>query len=1610
MKRFIFSLSMVMATIASGCGISASAQTWGSIPAHTRSVAKDADQQRQVVENFHKIFGNRPAISPSAIETVNLEKSFDTEQMLVAQRPARVMHRSATDPKGNLYFVAPVSKIPGVPERWGAYGTIDPQTARLTTIYKSPNFLGSEQEYMSQSGVVRDNILYIPSFVENMIEKTYTIQWKRINILTGEALAPLDFGADTSAYLYSMTYDPTTDRIYGVSMDLSTAVGGKLIVVDCAAAPSNPADWKCEWRGGDFGGKEGNYLTGICYNPLTRKLIGIKDDYRLYEIDPVANTCVMVAEFDDASEFYTKGTAMNTTPLCYSPRDKAFVSIHNAFSDSGVVSTLYFIDAEEYTTSVCEDCEISPMAYIASLHCYDAFAPDKAPDAVENFTVSAVPGSVDFTYSFTVPTTTYDGLAIAAGQKVKVSVMLGTTEILAEEFEAGAQVERTYTGTTGDYSVTATPSIGGLEGPKQQAHIYLGNDNPLPPTGLKLDGYTLTWQAAEPKGAHGGYVQEDAIGYDIYLNARTKVNTEPVMATEFTLPEIAKLTRTKISVKSVANSMESEPSAELNVVYGPGMPMPVQITPTALQANLFEIYDANHNGKAGYRPADTRDMWAYASGIKPNKAETATVNAFFVTIENYATPLDEWLFLPATAFDDADKQYSMGFDYVNYYNNASHLDDLEIFIGKRADVKSMTSMIYSHEAQVHALPSHIQFNFVVPEAGDYIIGIHAKSGGTSNYRGVKIYNFNIEMNAEASANTPGAPTEVKISTNPEDPAQAFIDFIAPTVSALNTPLDPSVEVTVKAECEDLTASTTLLPGAEGRIVIGIPEDGVQNFVLTTSNESGRGLIRNFSAYVGQDAPSSPLNVKGTLARDNMSIKLTWDAPTTGLKGGYINPAELVYDIYSVNGIDITPLGSTSELEYTYTPAVESQARYYIGAVARNAKGMSRLENYVYEMLGRPHALPMYEKFTTPFAYGWSYNTNGSFGNAPWSHANSFDGMGIGNPKSADNAMFYSSCLDSKPTWSELIAQKASTKGVDEVAFNVTYWDYANACKMQLWGRNADQLDEQLVAEFEPKRNATGKWENWTVLLPKEYCNNDWIQLNLRAYHANPESLCIIDDYRISANIESDFKVNSVSGPYAVIVGESHTFTSSLTNSGTTSSRAEFKVELLGDDEVLAVETYKTNRIPAGETISLATRFEMKTEYLKCKKTQVRTTVTAASDEIAANNVAEIQFQLKDHVTPVITDLQGEWRDGDIQLTWSAPDATYGQGDEGFECMPAFERVDKIGAFRNIDLDGMNPYVLGMDVYRWAGDDQPSAWVVYDAAAKEAMDFDNLRPATGTQMIMARSIPETKDEYNNLIPHQASDWLVSPEIVGGSKVSFDMLCLINTNEYKETIELYYSTTDDTVDPAGITTDADGKRVCGSFKHLRNFTKSGVELWETCAATLPKDAKYFALVYRSIGQFGACIDDLQYTPTQLSQWEIRSYNVVHEDANGKRSVIEQDLADCQHRLPTPNDTAARTYYVTTNVTRDGVNVYTSPLSNGVRFEAGSGVEVVADAAAIAGGKQQIFFGGYAGQTAAVYSTDGKYLATVQIDADRYAYNISAGVYVIKVGKSITKVYVR
>ncbi|MDE7160917.1 MAG: hypothetical protein K2O24_08780 [Muribaculaceae bacterium] len=1467
-------------------------------------------------------------------------------------RPAKVAKRSAYNPVGTVYGVITAQMGEDSRPFWGLF---DLAEAIVNPVYTGSVYANSDYEL--QAGAVRDGILYIPDYHQNMVTNEVEIVWKRVNINTGDVLEPLSFGGDTNAYCYSLTYDSDNDRFVGLGMDIFTGAQGNLVIFDCKQTPMKPQLL------GNVGGREGDFMAGIAYNPADGMVYGLKDNGGFYMIDPDWMETTLVKRFDPDNEWFMIPQFPMSTPLVYSPRDKAFVTVCINYDTRRVV--LGFLDSETY--DAVEGYDLFPTSYVASLWCADKYAVDEAPDAPFLTDINFEGPSLSGTVTLTAPGTTFAGEP--ATGNIVLNLALNGETVYESTFAPAEQRVVSLDVKEGFYTANLTAwfeSDPKAVSPAATQLMYVGHDIPLAPAGLEYKDGVLSWNAVSGEGTHKGYVDAAAITYDVWMDG-VHQNAEPVSGTsmQITLPDSPRVV--DLTVTANANGKTSEHSAKLSKVLGHGMQLPAAFTPTEEEAALFTTFNAD---------GDEHEF---------NYVIYEGEGCFRVRTGYYYQKPNDWLFLPPVRIDDTQSLYKLALNYVNTYRQDNGYDDMEIWIGNDATPGAMSRMIYSHTARVTQTPLDIEAPFSVDAAGSYVIGIHACAdyNSSSQYRGVDIKNLSVSAIEGSSVKAP-ADAMVDLKGADKGELSADVTLTAPTTDITGAPLASGTPLSVKLTNGENSVSLSALPGETATGRIALSKNGFNEVVVTPSNSYGEGIPRIYRVFAGLDKPASPRALKSKVADDNMSLVLTWEAPDRGVNGGYVDPSALVYNVFIQGSAgNNTFIGTTSGTTFTYESTETNQSRPSFGITASNALGETSDPVYIADYIGRPHELPMNEEFNNAgFSYPglWWNDVNDSFG-AEWNSVNNLDGLGMGDPVFVDNGGL--SCVNlggAQRGRGKILASKFTTKNVPAAAVEIVYWDYPGAGDMELWVRSASNQEERKLASITPERSGAS-WKTWSVPLPAEMMEEGWVQANLVCSLSGSQN-CVMDAYRVVQNIEYDFKVLDLTAPYNVFVGETANCSVKTVNSGKEPMGATLVLDLLSDGNVVATQSWNIGRTAPGNTYERNFGFEMKTEYSGTKM-QVRATIESDDDQIQANNVEVTPFMLTDCVVPTVRDLAASASEnGKVNLTWSRPDTSYGDF-ESFEKIPTFGVTDVINGWLNVDRDGLPEFPI--EALRWEGDDKPCAWTVFDAEEKGTMSDERMAPRSGSQMLIARSVM-----YNEGVdePVQNSDWLISPEVVGGTVVDFWLNTI--SSQYSETVAIYYSTTD---------------RNPESFVKGRNFTKTGSESWEHVKWTLPEDAKYFALVYESWGTFAAMIDDITFTPAAKSQWTVNSYDIWHF-ADDQLSLVAEGVLTEGAEVDSRKDGL---YYVTVNADR-GEGVFASPLSNGV-FVASSGIEgVEAGDGVIGAGRGFIFIGGHAGERIEIYALDGRLVAAVANAADRETIDLPAGLYTVKAGRAAAKVLVK
>lgn len=128
------------------------------------------------------------------------------------------------------------------------------------------------------------------------------------------------------------------------------------------------------------------------------------------------------------------------------------------------------------------------------------------------------------------------------------------------------------------------------------------------------------------------------------------------------------------------------------------------------------------------------------------------------------------------------------------------------------------------------------------------------------------------------------------------------------------------------------------PGAQLSYTDNSAQQGNNTYkVIPYSTTGDNGLDVEGTVYCGVVVPELPTNVVLTL--DGDVATLTWDAPTQGEGGGYINPDGLIYTIYDTSYGEIIADGITGNSFSITVPIYEGmQYGFNLAIGVRNAAG------------------------------------------------------------------------------------------------------------------------------------------------------------------------------------------------------------------------------------------------------------------------------------------------------------------------------------------------------------------------------------------------------------------------------------------------------------------------------------------------------------------------------------------------------------------------------------------------------------------------------------------------------------------------------------------------
>ena len=316
--------------------------------------------------------------------------------------------------------------------------------------------------------------------------------------------------------------------------------------------------------------------------------------------------------------------------------------------------------------------------------------------------------------------------------------------------------------------------------------------------------------------------------------------------------------------------------------------------------------------------------------------------------------------------------------------------------------------------------------------------------------------------------------------------------------------------------------------------------------------------------------------------------------------------------------------------------------------------------------------------------------------------------------------------------------------------------------------------------------------------------------------------------------------------------------------------------------------------------------------------------------------------------------------------------------DGFESYEAFTITD-FGEWGLVDNDGSLTYTISNSESASGDYEYPNAG--YQMAFQilnpglAGIKGNLWTPYLGDQMAVCFAAAERDND----------DWLISPEVKGGSSVSFMAKTVVDAYGL-DRFYFCYSTEDE----PDITT----------FQRLGDVNVVPASEWTRFEFTLPADAKYFAINCVSSNTYALLVDEVSYESANADLLEFRGYNVYLDGVRINDQIVE----DNEFVDRNPQIEGEHIYNVTAIFDKGE-----SCLSNDYSFNLSGVNTLAADGMAVKAGRNCIIVTNAGGKEVTISAVNG--MVMFRQDVGDYArISLDPGIYMLRAGDRIVKIVVR
>lgn len=846
---------------------------------------------------------------------------------------------------------------------------------------------------------------------------------------------------------------------------------------------------------------------------------------------------------------------------------------------------------------------------------------------------------------------------------------------------------------------------------------------------------------------------------------------------------------------------------------------------------------------------------------------------------------DDWL-IPWAIRLEGGKYYYVSVDASLYADFGSHT--FEIKMGEYNDIPGLEVSVVPSTTISSIVPER-QGGWFHPEFdGLYYMGIHGTSSKTAS-EGNYLFIDNISCEAGRSGREPGEVTDIKFTPFSTGEPGATVSFRAPEAGVDGNPISGNVTVVVARNGATLR-TFTLTPGETASLDDSVPEATTYTYSFTCSNNDGTGIEYRVNKFIGLSVPMAPV-VTSIVEAGRNKVTLSWEAPTTDLRGEALDTETLRYNIYEVLDYsfqirETLYAGTDYTCDIDIPAGSQKMVTLAVSAVlGEDMESPKAVSDYV--ILGDPYKLPYICSFGENDTDDYIIGADGDEG-ISWRILDEFS-----DPQPQDDDHGYVAMIGTQyGQYGELTTGKLDFTDVkapylnfyvyayedDENELSVEVYDYETGSRTSVTKFPIYELSDIGWCEVKVPLSAfTGKIVR--VIIGAKILSHGYVPLDNIVVTSMPSvDLAVkVAGYTTHATLGETFGVDA----------DVSNFGSAVVNS--------FTATLLQNDKPIDSVTGGPIESFGVETVSFSGSFSADSP----DNSVFKVIVSAEDDENEANDTTEpfnIAFLAPTH--PAATNLKVAKEGNDVVLDWTAPDISKAAPEsetEDFESYPSF--TTELRNFTMIDAD--EGFVTGFsaDVDFPVKGTQQAYWT---QRCEEPFTF--LYTCDNSSLFCMASVNESRRPIRN------DDWLVSPLLYGGRQ-NISFMAVSQTIQYGyETFEVYASSTDNNIE---------------SFSKVMYETKAPQD-WKKYYVSLPEGTKYFAIRCTSNDCMLFTLDDITYIPAGIPRaLELEGYNVYRNGEQISTSLVK----DTNFRIPSINE--ADRFFVTA-VYKEGESVASNVVS--------------------------------------------------------------------------------